>query len=169
MLHSLNAYERIFHAYVKAHGLELQSTNTPEWKALARQHRVKVPDFRFVSSRSLETLVDVKGSETGDNYVMRKDVDDLLLWKTDVRPSVYVVVFAFVQPHQSGSFELDGNRYRIRGMPVDVYQSIMKQRSAKWNTVCVAKSIFDARAADFEQFCDLGFTRGTSLSLASRC
>jgi len=150
VLHSLNGFERIFFAFVRSRGVELQSTNTPEWKALAKRHHVKVPDFGYVTRGGVETLVDVKGSETRDNYVKAKDVDDLSLWRADVTGGAYAVFFAFVHPADDGSFEYEGRRYRIRGLDVAVYRSLMKERSPKWKTVCIPRAAFDGHAIPFE-------------------
>ena len=147
----MNGFERIFFTFVRSRGVELQSTNTPEWKALAKRYHVKVPDFRFVAGAGVKTLVDVKGSETGDNYVMAKDVKDLSLWRADVTGDAYAVYFAFVHPADGGSFEYEGRRYRIRGMDVAVYRSLMKERSPKWKTVCIPRADFDGHAIPFEQ------------------
>jgi hypothetical protein len=161
-------YEAAFEEYLRAKGLPYVAVDEAK-KAVFGSASLKSFDFVVYSTQAANLLVDVKGRKFPDsgggrkasagraweNWVTQDDLDGLEQWQGVFGEGFRaVLVFAYwlQGPPQRAPFA-DVHLYRqehyaFAAIPLEVYASLARPRSRKWNTLAVPSAEFAAAARD---------------------
>jgi hypothetical protein len=151
-------YDNAFEQYLRDRTVPYVAVDEAK-RALQNTHppsTLKSFDFVVYSKTGPNLLIDVKGRKhTGksrksfDNWVTQGDVESLEKWQ-ELFGSGFVGAFAFLywceaQPEDAlfqETFSCGQRWYATLGVTLSDYQQHMKQRSPKWQTVCLPAKAF---------------------------
>ena len=123
-------------------------------------------DFIVHSSTGENLLVDVKGRRfptagnggRWENWVTTDDVESLLQWE-EIFGAGYRSLFVFAYDVDTGHegdfdelFAFREKRYAFYGVSACDYQAVMTARSARWDTVSVARKPFGELRSPLRSF-----------------
>ncbi len=148
-----NHYESAFEEYLRQQRTAYVAVDESR-RALLKEVSLKSMDFIVYCQESTNLLVDVKGRKClkgrlWENWATLEDIQGLKQWQqvfgSDFRG---LLVFAYqlmgdfsAEPsHSLVSYQ--SKRYAFYGVWLDEYTRAMKQRSASWQTVWLAKQQF---------------------------
>jgi len=151
-------YEAAFEAYLREKGIPYVAVDEAK-KALFSNAKLKSFDFVVYSKSGPNLLVDVKGrqmrngksSRSYENWTEQRDVDDLLQWQ-QVFGEGFTAMFMFmywIEPPltpEPAMFQHKDKWYLLMGIDLHEYRDHMRQRSPKWETVCLPAESFRAIA-----------------------
>lgn len=152
----------------------LRSTRTPyvvvdeQRRALLREATLKSFDFIVTSRRGDNLLIDVKGRrfpsgeirrQPWENWATADDLHSLMEWQRVFGPGFRaMLVFAYhiVDPERvaefESPFEYRSRVYAFFGVWADDYQTAMRARSARWDTVSISSGTYRRLRAPIGQF-----------------
>lgn len=159
-------YEAAFEALLREKGIPYVAVDEAK-KALFSNAKLKCFDFVVYSKRGPNLLVDVKGRQRRDaaaggasgfqTWATQQDVADLKQWE-QVFGEGFKAVFAFVywidaplNPAE-GMFLHKDRWYWMFGIDLSEYQSHMRRRSIKWETVSLPAADFRSLARPLENW-----------------
>lgn len=147
-------YEAAFEAYLRERGIPYVSVDEAK-KALFANSKLKSFDFVVYSPSGPNLLVDVKGRQCSTNsgrrslqtWATREDVDDLAQWEQvfgDGFRAVLTFIYHIDPPlaPEDGMFLFRDRWYWMFGVDLTEYRQKMRERSAKWKTVCLGAQDF---------------------------
>jgi hypothetical protein len=160
-------YEQAFEHYLRFNGIPYVAVDEAKRSLQGRTLPVRLKSFDFVvySEAGANLLVDVKGrkhsGKTGkalQNWVTRDDVTSLAKWR-GIFGQGFDAAFAFlfwcdVQPPDAlfhEIFEYGERWYAIHAVRLCDYESAMRPRSAKWDTVSLPAKAFTSAAMPLKQ------------------
>jgi hypothetical protein len=174
MTHRNVHYEAAFEDYLRARGWPYVAVDEAK-KAIFGDVAIKCFDFLVYSSTRANLLVDVKGrkfpdtgrgqrggpkaSRAWENWITREDVTGLGEWQKVFGPDFEpVLVFAYwlQGPPQRSPFD-DVHLFRKRhyayvAIPLSIYTTAAKPRSAKWQTLSMPTAKFRKHIRDVAEF-----------------
>ena len=165
-----NHYEAAFEASLREQKLPCIAVDETRRSALGDGF-VKSLDFLVVPEDGSRLLIDIKGRRfpggppkkpryVWENWVSREDVDCLLQWQECLgsdSTGLFVFVYELAPSIRltDGTADLwtfRGKNYLARAVTVETYQRWMKQRSPKWETVCLASDVYREIVQPFSTF-----------------
>ncbi len=165
-----NHYEAAFEGYLQWHRLCYIGVDETRRSFLGEQ-RVKSLDFIVHGANGGKWLIDVKGRRypagrperprrVWECWSTREDVESLRQWAERFGPGYRPLlvfayeVMAYAPPLPEGEelWTWHGRRYLLRGVPVEAYQTEMRTRSPKWDTVMLPGRVFRELARPLDVF-----------------
>ncbi len=156
-------YDLAFEHYLRANAIPYVAVDEAK-RALAPTQTgptsLKSFDFVVYSQRGANLLIDVKGRKHSgrsaralDNWVTRADVESLTRWEQifgrDFQGAFAFLYWCDVQPPDAlflELFEFGGRWYAVLALKLSDYARHMKQRSPRWDTLCIGASDFNRLA-----------------------
>ncbi len=165
-----NPYETAFAGYLRQHQLDFLPIDESRRSELDAT-TVKSPDFMVMPGGKRRLLVDVKGRRfpggtrqrprrVWENWSTLDDVDGLIRWEANLHPHG-IGLLVFVYQFQPGytlpaltpdHFAWGDREYLVRAVPVEVYRTLMRQRSPRWRTVDLAGADYQEVVRPFRDF-----------------
>ncbi|VTR98343.1 HYExAFE family protein [Tuwongella immobilis] len=154
------AYESAFEAYLRAAALPYFRVDEAH-RSIGGAESVKSVDFVVLPPNRPRLVIDVKGRRfpggtpehprrVWENWVTQADIDGLTIWADALGPNAEaLLVFAYALTDElrlpestADLWSHGGQRYLLRGVTVASYRRWMRQRSPRWQTVCLPTDIF---------------------------
>lgn len=157
-------YEAAFEAMLRQRGIPYVAVDEAK-RALFANAKLKCFDFVVYCNKGPNLLIDVKGRQRRDagkatsfqTWATQQDVADLIQWE-QVFGEGFKALFAFVywidpplQP-EDGMFQHKDRWYWMFGIDLSEYQSHMRRRSAKWETVSLPMADFRSLARPLDKW-----------------
>ncbi|HWB52685.1 MAG TPA: HYExAFE family protein [Tepidisphaeraceae bacterium] len=155
-------YEAAFEALLRERGIPYVAVDEAK-RALFANAKLKCFDFVVYSQNGPNLLVDVKGRQKRDStgsfqtWATEQDVADLVQWE-QVFGEGFKAVFAFVYwidpplHPETGMFQHKDRWYWMFGIDLNEYQSHMRRRSIKWETVSLPAADFKMLARPLDKW-----------------
>lgn len=157
-------YEAAFESMLRTRGIPCVAVDEAK-RAVFANAKLKSFDFVVYGPKGTNLLVDVKGRQARtakgagsfQTWATKQDVDDLLQWE-QVFGEGFRAVFMFVYwidtplVPETGMFEHAGRWYLALGVELQEYRQYMRQRSAKWETVCLGAADFRSLARPIDEW-----------------
>ncbi|MGN6506893.1 MAG: HYExAFE family protein [Tepidisphaeraceae bacterium] len=157
-------YEAAFEAFLRDRKIPYVAVDEAK-KALFADAKLKSFDFVVYSKTGPNLLIDVKGRQARkgasrrhyESWTTQKDIEDLMQWQ-QVFGDGFKAVLAFLYwidtplLPEAGMFEHRDRTYVLMGIDLIEYRDDMRQRSAKWETVCLAAEDFRQLARPLESW-----------------
>ncbi len=159
-------YEAAFEAFLRHKGVPYVAVDEAK-KALFATAKLKSFDFVVYSKNGPNLLIDVKGRQLRDRtmrngrrggfetWATERDINDLMQWE-QVFGEGFKAVLTFIYwidpplMPEAGMFEHRDRWYVLYGVDLAEYRNAMRQRSPKWETVCLPAQEFRNLARAFE-------------------
>lgn len=155
-----NHYEVAFEAYLQSRGLCYVAVDETR-RALFEGEPLKSVDFLVFGPEGTRLIVDIKGRRfpcgppqrprrVWECWSFREDVAGLVRW-AELAGDGYqgLLVFAYLlgpevelAPQTPDLFVWRNRRYLFRAVRAEDYRKQMKQRSPRWDTVCLPREAF---------------------------
>jgi hypothetical protein len=162
-------YEAAFEAMLRERGIPYVAVDEAK-RALFANAKLKCFDFVVYCNNGPNLLIDVKGRQRRDGangkaggsssfqtWATQQDVADLIQWE-QVFGDGFKAIFAFVywidaplQP-EAGMFQHKDRWYWMFGIDLSEYQSHMRKRSIKWETVSLPAADFRSLARPLDKW-----------------
>lgn len=162
-----NHYEAAFEQFLRSKALPCIAVDQVK-RSMFASVDLKSFDFIVYLPHRRNLIVDVKGRKArvgkqawlGDCWVSRVDIEAMSRWQHVFGGEfTAALVFAFwltdlAQVPLFDVFEFHGRYYQFFAVYLDDYRRHARNRSAKWDTVTIPRSVFSAVAVEFDRLID---------------